>query len=455
MPPDGELLEPVIGELVAALALDRGPILTAPLPAGLPFADVAALVDDLAARSGPSTPRALFVGDDVAFFGVGEAVALRDPDAIAATVAAIPGRRLVVTLPFSSSSSSSSDWARQRARVALAPRVWLHHRDGEGVVGVDLGRDGPVARREARALLERWRAPSSSSSSSSSPSLRLDDGIIATRPDAACHRAAVASVLDEIAAGRLQKVVLARRRRLRLRGAAGDLPLALWRASSVSSSYELRFLLDVGGDAFVGVTPERLCRRRGRRVEVDVLAGTAALDDAHLLDDEKERREHEAVRRFVVDTLRPVAARLDAPTTPGLRRLRQLQHLHTPVVAELAEEAPVFLRLHPTPAVAGTPRDVATATIAALEGFDRGLYAGAVGVVDADGEDLRVALRCVHVVVDDGGADVDCYVGSGIVAGSDAGREWQELERKEQTMRAAVAAVTGGRGGQGGGNGVA
>jgi isochorismate synthase EntC len=87
------------------------------------------------------------------------------------------------------------------------------------------------------------------------------------------------------------------------------------------------------------------------------------------------------------------------------------------------------------------PRDVALATIAGLEGFDRGLYAGGIGVVDGDGEDLRVALRCAHVVVDGDGADVDLYVGSGLVAGSDPTREWQELERKEQTMREAVDAV--------------
>ncbi len=453
MPPEVEVLDAVTGELLAALALDRGPVLTVPLPTGLPSGDVAALVEQLAARTGPSTSRSLFVGDDVAFLGVGEALTLRDPDAIAATVAAVPSRRLVVTLPFAaassspSSSSSSSSWARQRSRVAHAPRLWLHHRDGEGVLGVDLGHDDLVARREARALLERWRASSAPSISTSSASTLQPDHAITTRPDEAGHRSAVASALDQIAAGRLQKVVLARRRRLRLRGAARDLPLALWRLSPVSSSHELRFLLDMGGDAFVGVTPERLCRRRGRRLEVDVLAGTAALDDARLLEDDKERREHEAVRRFVVDTLKPVAARLDAPTTPGLRRLRQLQHLHTPVVAELVDDRvdgpPVFLRLHPTPAVAGTPRDVAVSAIAGLEGFDRGLYAGAVGVVDADGEDLRVALRCAHVVVDDTGADVDLYVGSGIVAGSDAGREWQELERKEATIRVALDAVLG------------
>jgi isochorismate synthase len=436
--PDGERLDAAIGELLAAVTLDRGPVLTVPLPSELTVAAAAAIVDVLLARTAPAAGRAAFCGDGVVFCGVGAALTLRDPEAIAPTVAAAAGRRLVVTLPFPAAAPPSSPWRRHRARVAVAPRLWLYHRDGAGLLGVDLGSDDAVARREARQLLECWRG---GATSRPAVSLEVESGAI--WPDEAGHRRAVGAALDEIADGRLQKVVLARRRRLRLRGTPGDLALALWRGSSPSAPEEVRFLLDLGGDAFVGVTPERLCRRRGRRLDVDVLAGTAPLDDIGLLEDDKERREHEAVRRFVEDTLRPVATRLDAPTRPGIRRLRQVQHLHTPVSADLVDDAPVFSRLHPTPAVAGLPRDVALATIARLEGFDRGLYAGGIGVVDGDGEDLRVALRCAHVVTDDDGADVDLYVGSGLVAGSDPAREWQELERKEQTMRAAVDAALG------------
>ena len=145
--------------------------------------------------------------------------------------------------------------------------------------------------------------------------------------------------------------------------------------------------------------------------------------------------------RSVLETLRPLASRVQAPEVPVVVRLRQLQHLYTPVSAELDDDLPVFLRLHPTPAVAGVPRERALDCIAALEGFSRGLYAGVVGVIDAEGEDLRVALRCAQIQVDDEGADVCVYVGSGIVRGSDPAREWRELDRKEQTMASALGAI--------------
>ena len=69
--------------------------------------------------------------------------------------------------------------------------------------------------------------------------------------------------------------------------------------------------------------------------------------------------------------------------------LRNVSHLGTAIAGTLRGPAPSALelaaRLHPTPAVAGTPRDAALAHIAAVEGFDRGRYAGPVGWVDASG----------------------------------------------------------------------
>ena len=409
------------------------------------------------------------VGDGVVFVGAGVAVDLatsgRADDVAAALTVAVaraPRRRFAVTLPFAPAvrvSATDSSWRRLRTHTLWAPRLSLHQQaDAPPALVVDLGeprsdQDLAAVRVEALALMAMLRDPA--------PSSRPRAGALqtlTTTPDHQQHAHLVADLTDAIKAASFDKIVLARRRRLTLDAALPvDIGDHLVRQLQPRVEAEVRFLVADGGDAFVGCTPERLCRRRGRLVQVDVLAGTASSSssssssgDAALLNDDKERREHEAVRSMVHDALAPVAVRVSAPSIPVLRRLQHLQHLLTPVSAELIEHAPVFHRLHPTPAVAGVPTAVAVARIAAVEGFDRGLYSGAIGVAMSTGEDLYVGLRCAHLHDD----VIDLYVGSGLVEGSEAEREWAELERKERVMGEALGAVLGVVVGEGLGAGV-
>jgi isochorismate synthase EntC len=106
-------------------------------------------------------------------------------------------------------------------------------------------------------------------------------------------------------------------------------------------------------------------------------------------------------------------------------------HLSTRFRGTLVEPAPTVLdlvaALHPTPAVAGTPRVAALATIADLEPFDRGRYAGPVGWVDAEGDgEWAIALRCAELR----GDVAVLSAGAGIVADSDPALELDETERK-------------------------
>jgi menaquinone-specific isochorismate synthase len=77
--------------------------------------------------------------------------------------------------------------------------------------------------------------------------------------------------------------------------------------------------------------------------------------------------------------------------------------------------------------VGGAPPDPAIATIAQLEGFDRGAYAGPVGWVDAHGNgEWAIALRCALL----DGSRATLYAGAGIVGASDPAAELAETERK-------------------------
>ena len=93
-------------------------------------------------------------------------------------------------------------------------------------------------------------------------------------------------------------------------------------------------------------------------------------------------------------------------------------------------------RLHPTPAVGGSPRAAAVARIRELEGFPRGLYAGVLGWVNSrGGGEFFVGIR--SALVD--GATARVFAGAGIVAGSDPEKEFAETNLKFSALLDALA----------------
>ncbi|WP_437643860.1 isochorismate synthase [Sorangium sp. So ce362] len=201
-------------------------------------------------------------------------------------------------------------------------------------------------------------------------------------------------------------------------------------------------------DGFLGASPELLLSRRARAVSSHPLAGTYAVSadvDADrrfaevLRRSAKDQREHRFVVEAVAAALAPECASLDVPSEPSILSLRNVMHLGTSIHGDLRETAPDALtlaaRLHPTPAVCGTPRDAAEAWLAAHEGIRRGLYAGLVGWVDARGDgDWFIGIRSATV----DGARARMVAGVGVVAGSSPEAELVETQLKLQAMLAAI-----------------
>ena len=211
-------------------------------------------------------------------------------------------------------------------------------------------------------------------------------------------------------------------------------------------------------DGFLGASPELLIERRGAHVASHPLAGTIgrsgdlATDEAliaGLLASPKERREHAYVIEGLRRTLGPVCESLDVPDKPTVLELRNVSHLGTrlsgvlsavpdePAHPGFAEPTALELvaRVHPTPAVGGTPTNEAVAYIDQVEGFDRGRYAGPVGWMDARGDgSWAIGLRSAHV----DGDHATMYAGVGIVAGSRPAAELQETQLKLQALLAAL-----------------
>jgi menaquinone-specific isochorismate synthase len=192
-------------------------------------------------------------------------------------------------------------------------------------------------------------------------------------------------------------------------------------------------------EGLLGASPETLVRVHGGRVTARVLAGTAARGANEMADDyvslsllgsRKDRDEHGLARASVVSALRPHTTDLEAGE-PFALELPNLWHLATDLHGELVDGSnalDLVQALHPTAAVGGSPRDRAVDTIAELEPFDRGRYAGPIGWIDGSGSgEWAIALRCAQVSED--GA-VTAYAGAGIVADSVPAQELAETELK-------------------------
>lgn len=259
--------------------------------------------------------------------------------------------------------------------------------------------------------------------------------------------AMIEQALAEIAAQRVQKVVPARRSQLRLDRHLQ--PQQILCALDDSYPQCNRFALTRDGSTFLGATPELLICRSGQTVWTEALAGTrartAGSDDKllgqALLQDDKERREHDHVIAAIVDSLIRYGVSLPLVNATGLRLLRNVIHLCTPIVGQL--EAPqhvldLVAALHPTPAVCGLPRDTAARCLAQIEPVSRGVYAAPIGYFDADGNgEFWVALRSALIRAD----QAWLYAGAGVVAGSNPAAEYAETEAKLRAMKSVIGGI--------------
>jgi salicylate biosynthesis isochorismate synthase/menaquinone-specific isochorismate synthase len=258
---------------------------------------------------------------------------------------------------------------------------------------------------------------------------------------------AVARAVERIRAGDFEKIVLAREVVVHAPVAhdAGAVFDVLRQA--FSSCYV--FCAGIGDAAFIAASPELLARREGLRASSVALAGSTRRSadpgvDAHLgeqlLRSDKDREEQVIVTRRIMRTLSDHAVWVTAADEPAIVKVANIQHLATPIRAQLAEPMSAIELaglLHPTPAVGGEPHAVAAPLIPALEGLDRGWYAGPVGWTDAteDGE-FCVALRCALLR----GREARLYAGVGVVRDSDPAAELAETEVKLEALLPVLAA---------------
>lgn len=199
-----------------------------------------------------------------------------------------------------------------------------------------------------------------------------------------------------------------------------------------------RFLVQpVPEAAFFGPPPERLVQRRDQQVRTEALAGSMPRgetpeEDAEFARSLREDAKLQEEQQLVTETIRDQLGEFGDVRVgeQRVRRLSNIQHLQTPIEAELT--APVHVltlveALHPTPAVGGYPPAAALETIRDTETFERGWYAAPVGWFDAAGDgEFAVGIRAGIA----GGRTATLFAGNGIVADSNPAAEWDELQPK-------------------------
>lgn len=253
----------------------------------------------------------------------------------------------------------------------------------------------------------------------------LPDGVLID-DTADLWRATVEKAIGAIDSGELQKVVLSRRVQAEMSQAID--PYAIARKLERRRTRSHVFLVG----AMVGASPELLLRFAGGEVTSMPLAGSAD-GRAQLLESPKVAMEHRLAADSVAEALARSQVVFDRslPEAVDFEDIRHLATHFSGIAPTGATFGDVLAELHPTAAVAGTPRHEAMETIRDLESDSRGRYSGPVGWFDRLGNgEFAIALRCGLVNAN----VVDLRSGAGIVSGSDPDAELEETNWKLAPM---------------------
>ena len=335
----------------------------------------------------------------------------------------------------------SSEWDHFPSATFSVPEIQWTSREGKEVVAFHaIGTEEETTQR-LRELQKKWemieKAPLQQLKEM--PSHLLQERQVDR------YERAVQDTVDKIRQNEAKKVVIARSLQLQFED---RVPVdTVLQAISEGQPNSYHFALPYKGSQFIGATPERLIEvkkgkvlsacvagsiRRGATEEEDEQLGNA------LWNDEKNRIEHDYVVQMIRSVVSNYCTTYDIPQTPEILKIRDIQHLFTPVSGVLKEGVSIFdwvRELHPTPALGGVPTDVALNMILQNEQMDRGYYAAPIGWTDATGDgEFAVAIR--STLIDDSSAYL--YAGGGLVEDSTVQTEYEETWVKFRPMLRAL-----------------
>ena len=241
--------------------------------------------------------------------------------------------------------------------------------------------------------------------------------------------------------GEAFQIVLAQRFSCALEESA----LALFERIRQSAAAPYAYYLDLEDFQYLGLSPESMISIEGDRVSFRALAGTRPrgkdqLEDNALADELRENEKENAEHMMLVDLGRNDLGRVCLQGSIAVDNLKQVlrypsvMHLSTDLKGRLDSTiAPLKAvgSCFPRGTVSGAPKRRALTLLAELEPEQRGIYSGAVGIVEIGGDiDLAIAIR--SATIKDGIAHVQA--GAGIVYDSIPECEYEETRNKAASI---------------------
>ncbi len=189
---------------------------------------------------------------------------------------------------------------------------------------------------------------------------------------------------------------------------------------------------------WMGASPERLIHIKNNQFKTMALAGTQAyVNTTDVTWKQKEQQEQQFVTNYILTTVESTIDEIKV-SKPYTVKAGSLLHIRTDISGKLTSKkmlGELVNALHPTPAVCGLPKQIATSFIIENENYDRKFYTGYLGELNVHKEtNLYVNLRCMEVESD----SIALYIGGGITKDSVAEKEWNETVFKGGIMKTII-----------------
>jgi menaquinone-specific isochorismate synthase len=347
-----------------------------------------------------------------------------------------PNLKFFTSLRFNSEEETSDEWKALTEFAFFLPMVcWVKH-EKNFCLEVNFPnslRSMPHERAEFIMALENHIDLTRSLSSLREPISFKEHTDV---PSKDIWNSSINECLEILESTPVDKVVLARKRILNL---SSFNPVNYFQKLSEKSENSFLFFIKLNdGQAFFSLSPERLFKKSNDLLTIDSIAGTRTRGLTHqddqilereLKSSKKDLSEHRIVSREIHNLLVEICDDISTPLLEGILKQKYVQHIQTIFSGKLNREIGIFEiieKIHPTPAVGGFPRGAAKDIIKRLENFDRGLYAGPIGIISKDLTELAVGIR--SALLHDNKLHI--FGGAGIILGSTAEKEWDETLNK-------------------------